>query len=170
MKPFFILILLFSSIKIHAQNNKISYEAEFDTLTKKVIRNIVIPREMTINCKSSVISFTIKFDRKMNKNLAVKKEVFFSKNFPAAFKDEILNNLWVFESIKWEKLFSGIKTNDTYSIFVPVIYYLNFDCMEKIRSEEFANIVNDGMSFENYPQSPIFLLKPLKISITKPTP
>ncbi|MGO4294452.1 hypothetical protein [Chitinophaga sp. RAB17] len=170
MKPVFIFLLLISFVKGHAQGNKNLSQAEFDTLTKKFIKNITIPREISAQCKSSAVSFIIKFDRKMNKNVAVKNEIIFSKNFPAEFKDKILSNLWVFESIKWEKLFSGVKGNNAYAVLVPIIYYLDFDCMEKIRSDEFANIVNDGLSFENYPQSPIFLLKPLKISISKPIP
>lgn len=172
MRAFCILILLscFGGIMVSAQDKKTTYQAEFDTLTKKTIRNFTIPRDAAVDCKSSAISFIIRFERKLNKNIAIKKEVQFSKNFPTELKNSILNNLGVFESIKWEKFFPGIKNNSVYSILVPIVYYLSPDCNEKINSGEFANIVNAGLSFDDNPQYPMFFLKPLIISISKPKP
>ncbi|MET3880839.1 hypothetical protein [Chitinophaga sp. OAE865] len=172
MKTFCILILLscFGRIMVTAQNKETMYQAEFDTLAKKTIRNFRIPRDVAESCKSSVIAFIIRIDRKLNKNIAIKKEIQFSKNFPIELKNDILNNLVILESIKWEKLFPSIKSSGTYSFLVPMVYYLSTDCNERINSGEFADIVNAGLSFDEYPQHSLFFLKPLVISISKPIP
>ncbi|PSL47515.1 hypothetical protein CLV51_102372 [Chitinophaga niastensis] len=164
MKGYIFLIFfacLFSN-RLSAQSNE-SYKQEFDSLTKKVVHNINFSRELREECKSSSISFIISFNKK-----GKKKDIIFSKNFPVDLKNDIINKVWVFESIKWERFFPVVKNNSYYSILIPVVYYFDVDCMEKIRSEEFANIINDGLTFDSYPLNHLFLLKPLIIRIGKP--
>ncbi|MET3878087.1 hypothetical protein [Chitinophaga sp. OAE865] len=170
MKRFCISILLFclSITVVTAQEKEKLYRAEFDTLAKETMRNFRIPRSVAESCKSSAVSYIVKIERKSNKNKAIKKDFQFSKNFPVELKDKILNNLVVFESIKWENFFPSTKSNGTYSFLVPMVYHSDAKCFEKINSVEFADIVNTGLSFDEIPQQPLYLLKPLLITVFKP--
>ncbi|MET3878833.1 hypothetical protein [Chitinophaga sp. OAE865] len=161
MKQCFLLLvsLLFFSIAGFTQDVN-AYKAEYDTITKKIVNDIQVPKELQQQCKSFTVSFILSYTNGIRE-----REIIFSKNFPSALKEEFVSKVKVFDAVKWRNIFPGATRSKNFSILIPIIYYFDDSCREKMTSDIFAETVSAGLSFDKTLTTAIYLLKPLSVSL-----
>lgn len=140
-------------------------KAERDKFVNTFIKNFRFPREVSEQCKSSFVSVVIEV-----RDSKVSDELGFSKNIPASLKQEIEKQKLLMKGTDWAKIFPDIGKKKNYNIYIPFIYYLDLGCMEKIRSEEFSQIIEGAFNINHKLKDATYMLEPLVFEVFKPRP
>lgn len=167
MKKVFFLLTFISLILSYgfASSQARPDSTEYNLLIKNIVRKVIFPRSISESCKSSAGSLVILINNnKINGNIK------YSENFPVSLRSEVEKNRDIFENIKWTKIFPSLKGKTTYNILIPLVYYFDTDCSEKISSAEFADLAAQGLTFANAVDGDTRIVKPVVIKLTKPRP
>lgn len=161
----FIFALVFCFITVQANIARSQEDTtQFNLLRKNFVKHAIFPLAISESCQSSVVSMTLSF---RNAGLTT---VGYSSNFPAALRKEVEKNVAIFREINWVKMFPRLKGKSSFNIVIPLVYYFDIDCEEKIPSAQFGTIVEQGLTFPGQMDIESRMTRPLVVKLSKPRP